>query len=374
MSALRALAGVAPSVALTASPAAVAAGAAVGAAARAALARLTAPATRRHSTAAGAAASNTYVATATARPASTPSPRMFSAVSNVDNIVNAKPSRSYSVVVVGGGSAGIAVASQLAKHPFFASAKKNQILVVEPSDAHYYQPLWTFVGAGLKPHSESVRPTESLIPSRADWLRDRVTGFFPDRNMVLTQNGEHVAYDFLVVAPGIQINWSAIEGLEAALGKDGVCSNYHVEHVKSTDRFLKEFNGGNAVFTQPSTPIKCAGAPQKIMYLAEEQFRQRGIRDQSNVSFYSGMGKIFSADKYAAVLRRICDERGISVNLQRNLVAVRGDKKEAVFKVGASAETETVKYDLLHVSPPMGAPAFLRNSPEGFTNADGWVN
>ncbi|KAI9317368.1 FAD-dependent pyridine nucleotide-disulfide oxidoreductase [Zopfochytrium polystomum] len=293
-------------------------------------------------------------------------------VNNVDNIANARPSKTYTVVVVGGGSAGISVAAQLAQYPQFKGGK-NQILVVEPNDYHYYQPLWTFVGAGLKPFEESRKPTKDIIPDRSDWLQDRVKGFFPERNMILTEKGEHIAYDFLVVAPGIQVNWNAIEGLSSALGKDGVCSNYHEEHVKSTAKFVSEFKGGNAIFTQPATPIKCAGAPQKIMYCAEEAFRERGIREKSSVSLYSGMGKIFAVDKYAEVLKKICAERDIKYNLQHNLVAVRPESKEAVFSV-PNGEKVSVKYDLLHVSPPMMAPTFLKNSPEGFTNADGWVN
>jgi NADPH-dependent 2,4-dienoyl-CoA reductase/sulfur reductase-like enzyme len=82
------------------------------------------------------------------------------------------------------------------------------------------------VGAGFKSFSESARPMESVIPQRVDWLRDSVAGFLPDKNMVVTSTGEHVGYDFLVVAPGMQTNWGAVPGLEEALGKGGVCSNY----------------------------------------------------------------------------------------------------------------------------------------------------
>ncbi|KAI8816239.1 mitochondrial sulfide:quinone oxidoreductase [Fimicolochytrium jonesii] len=288
----------------------------------------------------------------------------------------ANPAHSYKVVVIGGGSAGMAVTAQLALDALFRKGTRKDILMIDPSDVHYYQPLWTFVGAGLKQMKESERPMGQLVPKQAEWLKDRVSRIDPAANIVTTGSNRQIKYEYLVVAPGIKLDFEKIPGLVESLGKDGVTSNYAVQSVEKTSEFLKAFKGGNAIFTQPATPIKCAGAPQKIAYLAEELFRTRGLRPQTNVRFHTGMGKIFAIDKYAAPLTEICASRNIAVHLFSNLIALRPDAKQAVFRdvsPTASAGKETiVDYDFIHVTPPMSAPPFIRQS--GLGNADGWVD
>lgn len=269
------------------------------------------------------------------------------------------------VAIIGGGTGGITVAARLRKQ-----APGARITVIEPSEHHYYQPLWTLVGGGIVDKRESVRAQASVIPKGVDWLQDRVTEIIPDRNQLRTAGGTELAYDYLVVAPGMQIDWDRIRGLRERLGKDGVCSNYAYEHVDSTWRFLREFRGGTAVFTQPGTPIKCAGAPQKIMYLAEEHLRRAGVRDQSQVIFASAGKVIFGVEHYAKTLRQIVAERGIDTRFEHELVEVRD--RQAVFTHLGTGEERIIDFDLLHVTPPMSAPDFIKQSP--LANPDGWVD
>jgi len=270
--------------------------------------------------------------------------------------------RSYSsgashhkVVVIGGGTGGLAAASILGRASLGG-------VIIDPSVYHYYQPGWTLVGAGLFSQEKTRKNLDSLIPSGYTRVNDAVTEIHPETNYILTKEGQKISYDFLVVAAGIQINWDAVEGLQDALGKDGVVSNYGYDYAPKTAQFMSEFKGGNAIFTQPSTPIKCAGAPQKIMYLAEEHFRDAGVRDKTDVKFYSGMGSIFGVKKYAESLSKICKDRNIQTYFQHNLTAIRPNTKEAVFKTIDGKEIVD-KYDFIHVTPPMGPPAFLKNSP-----------
>ncbi|MGE0684466.1 MAG: FAD/NAD(P)-binding oxidoreductase [Candidatus Binatia bacterium] len=273
----------------------------------------------------------------------------------------------HRVVIVGGGSGGITVAARLAK-----ALPQGSIAVIEPSRKHYYQPLWTLVGGGVFPKQVSERDEVAVIPRGTTWIQDAVTEFLPEENTVVTQGGKRIKYDYLVVAAGIQIDWEKIKGLQEAIGHDGVCSNYSYEYVDKTWEFIRNFTGGNAIFTQPLPPIKCAGAPQKIMYLADDHFRKSGVRGKSQVIFASATPTIFAVKKYAAALDKIVARKGIDARYKHNLVEIRGAEKEAVFENVDTKEPIMLKYDMLHVTPPMSAPDFLKRSP--LANEAGWVN
>ena len=269
------------------------------------------------------------------------------------------------VVIVGGGAGGITVAARLAN-----SGESLQIQVVEPSDKHYYQPLWTLVGAGVFPREESERNEADFIPPGVEWVRDFVVSFQPDRNQITLRDGRHLEYDYLVVSPGLQINWQKVKGLKEAVGKGGVCSNYDYNTVDSTWEAIRSLKSGNTVFTQPSGVIKCGGAPQKICYLAEDYFRQHRVREQINVIFASAAGMIFPVDRYRPSLERVIERKGIQTLYEHDLCEVRPNTKEAVFRRPDGSE-HAVRYDMLHVTPPMGPPDFISRSP--LADAGGWV-
>jgi len=276
-------------------------------------------------------------------------------------------SEQHDVVIIGGGTAGITVAAQLLQQE---AAPK--VTIVEPSETHDYQPIWTLVGGGVFPREVSRRAMADVIPRGATWIRDRVTAFNPEKNEVVTEGGKQLTYNQLVVAPGIQLNWDAVKGLPDAINKGGVCSNYGYDKVPYTWETIQAFQGGNAVFTFPATPIKCAGAPQKIMWLAEETFRRRGIRQQANVIYASATAGIFGVPKYAQALNKLVDARNIQTHYSKNLVEVRPETREAVFRDVNGAEELVLKYDMMHVTPPQSAPDFVRQS--ALADAAGWVD
>jgi sulfide:quinone oxidoreductase len=281
--------------------------------------------------------------------------------------VGLQPAVHYRIVIVGGGSAGITVAARLAKalpHP--------DIAIIEPSGKHYYQPLWTLVGGGVFAKEVTESDEVMLIPQEATWIQEAVTEFSPEDNSVLTRGGKKVQYDYLVVAPGIQLDWDKVKGLKEAVGKDGVCSNYAYEYVDKTWEFIRNFKGGNAIFTQSHTPIKCGGAPQKIMHLADDFFRKSGVCGRTNVIFASGTGSIFAVAKYANALNKVVARKGIETRFKHNLIEIRPQAKEAVFQHLDTGEHVVLPYDLIHVTPPMSAPDFIKRSP--LANEAGWVD
>ncbi len=269
------------------------------------------------------------------------------------------------VVVIGAGAAGLGVAARLARTPGIDT------ILVDPAGHHFYQPLWTLVGGGVFPKESSRRPMAELIPAGVRWVRAEASEFRPEDNAVVTRDGETLSYDALVVAPGIQINWGQIAGLKENLGRNGICSNYSFESVNSTWETLQRLRSGRALFTFPTTPIKCAGAPLKIMFLAEDHLRRTGARAATEVVYMCGVASIFRAPKYAAELVKIAAARDVAVHYKQDLVSLRAEQKEAVFRDTESGTERVEKYDMIHVSPPMGPPDLIRHSP--LADAAGWV-
>lgn len=273
------------------------------------------------------------------------------------------------IVVIGGGTGGMATVSALNQLP---GRDKLDITLLEPAEYHYYQPQWTMVGAGLFPREVTRRPMAELVPGGINWINQSCAEFVPQDNHVITQEGKRVDYDYLIVAAGIKLDWHKIDGLTGNLGKHGICSNYSYDSVASTWENIRTLKQGVAMFTFPPPPIKCAGAPQKIMYLAEDHFRRSGVRDQITVSYRCATDGIFAVKKYAAALNEICAKRGIDTQFAWKLKAVDAPAREATFEHTKSGESRTEKYAMLHITPPMSAPAVVSASP--LANDAGYVD
>ncbi|GAN54545.1 NAD(P)/FAD-dependent oxidoreductase [Tanticharoenia sakaeratensis] len=273
----------------------------------------------------------------------------------------------FTVVIVGGGAAGITVAAQLhRRRPNLA------IAVVEPSTTHAYQPGWTLVGAGVMSLAQTLRQEGGLIPEGVDWIRDRVVSFEPDANTVTLGSGRKLGYRRLVVCPGLQLDWDKIEGLPETLGRNGVTSNYSRETCAYTWQCIESLEGGTALFTQPPMPIKCAGAPQKIVYLAADHWRKRGTLHRTQVEFSLAGDVLFGVPYFVPALQKQMDYYGAHLHFKENLIRVDGAKREATFQRVGTDETVTRKFDMLHVTPPQSAPDFIKSSP--LANAAGWVD
>jgi sulfide:quinone oxidoreductase len=281
-----------------------------------------------------------------------------------------KAKAAYQIVIVGGGAAGIATASSLLKRD-----PGLDIAIIEPSETHYYQPGWTLVGAGIFNDKTTARAMGSLIPPGVHWIKAAVASFAPERNEIILDGDRSLRYTQLIVCPGLKLNWAGIEGLPETLGRNGVTSNYLYHLAPYTWELVQQLRGGRAIFTQPAMPIKCAGAPQKAMYLSADHWRRQGVLRNVDIAFMNTGGALFGVPEYVPALMEYVTAYGIKLNFGHTLTAIDGPAKVATLKkTNADGTSETIEtpFDMIHVVPPQTAPDFIRVS--ALADSAGWVD
>ena len=278
------------------------------------------------------------------------------------------PTISGDIVVIGGGSAGIGLlASLLKRDPHL------NIILIEPSDHHCYQPAWTLVGGGAYDLKKTRRPLADVLPNGVTWVQAAVTEVLPDEQTLILDSGQRVSWQNLIVCPGLRLAWEKIEGLQDTLGKHGVTSNYNYQHAAYTWQLVQQLKGGKAIFTQPAMPIKCAGAPQKALYLSCDHWLKRGVLKNIDVEFNLAGAALFGVATFVPPLMKYVEKYNARLAFNANLVKVDGPARKAWFEVKdaeGTARVEEKSFDLLHVVPPQVSPDFIRQSP--LADAAGW--
>jgi sulfide:quinone oxidoreductase len=275
----------------------------------------------------------------------------------------------FSVVIVGAGAAGISVASSL------LSRQPNlDIAIIDPAEIHYYQPGWTMVGGGIFKPEKTVRTMASLIPKQVQWIKAAVAAFDPDNKQVLLEGCKPLNYDALVVCPGLKLNWHGIEGLVETLGKNGVTSNYRYDLAPYTWQLVRDMQRGKAIFTQPPMPIKCAGAPQKALYLSADHWQKQGVLKDIQIDFYNTGAVLFGVAAYVPALMEYVKRYEANLHFNHQLIKVDGSQKRAWFKQMEGENSQIVEsdFDMIHVVPPQQAPDFIRAS--NLVDSAGWVS
>lgn len=276
---------------------------------------------------------------------------------------------SYQVVIVGAGSAGVSVASSL-----LARQPGLNIAIIDPAETHYYQPGWTMVGAGIFPAKNTARPMKKVLPKNVKWIKAAVAAFEPEEKQILLEGCQPVRYEVLVVCPGLKLNWHGIEGLVETLGQNGVTSNYRYDLAPYTWQLVQNMKQGKAVFTQPPMPIKCAGAPQKAMYLSADYWLKQNRLNDISIDFYNTGAVLFGVKEYVPALMKYVERYHARLHFNHQLIKVDGASKRAWFKVsdGENSSVLATDFDILHVVPPQQAPDFIRAST--LTDDAGWVS
>jgi len=278
------------------------------------------------------------------------------------------PTISGDIVVIGGGSAGIGLlASLLKRNPHL------NITLIEPSDYHCYQPAWTLVGGGAYDVKKTRRSLADVLPNGVTWVQAAVTEVLPEEQTLVLDNGQRVSWNNLIVCPGLRLAWEKVEGLQDTLGKHGVTSNYSYQHAAYTWQLVQQLKGGKAIFTQPAMPIKCAGAPQKAMYLSCDHWLKQGVLKNIDVEFDLAGAALFGVPTFVPPLMKYVEKYSARLAFNSNLVKVDGPARKAWFEVKdaeGNVSVEVKSFDLLHVVPPQVSPDFIRQSP--LADAAGW--
>lgn len=285
------------------------------------------------------------------------------------------------IVIIGGGAAGISMAARLKSW-----LDKPDITLIDPSDRQFYQPGFTLIASGVYQPDDVWRKQEDCIPNDIKWIKDSVAAVDPVWNQVTTKNNGKIAYDFLVLTPGIQINWEKVEGItQATLGQGNAHSIYDFEGAQKTWKAIQEFSktGGRGIYTDTYTKHKCGGAPKKICLLTEHYTRKQGTRETVDLNFYTASKELYDVPFFTPRLLEIYKERNIPINLNVRVKGVDTAAKQVHFEKIETVGDQKVytpfveNYDFLHFTPPMSAPDFVREAGLGWTEgklaADAWV-
>lgn len=264
--------------------------------------------------------------------------------------------KKHTVVIIGGGTGGITVAARLRRKGI------RDIAIIEPSETHWYQPLWTLVGGGLEPAQKTRRTMASVIPKDVTWIKNFATAVDPSTNTVELRDGSSIQYEWLVVSPGLQLDWDRIPGLKETIGTNGVSSNYSIELAEQTWENIRGMRSGTALFTMPKGPIKCAGAPQKIAFLACDYWQKEGVLKDIDVHLVLPTPKMFGIKEFSDSLEKVAHRYGITVHVASEMTAIDGPSRTATIASGDNHESSHLTFDIAHIVPPQSAPDWIKNS------------
>lgn len=286
------------------------------------------------------------------------------------------------IVILGAGLAGISLASKIRRE-----MPKAKVVLIDKDETFIYQPGLTLVGIGFYTKDDITFEKSKYIPSGAEWIKQNASAILPEKNLVKLENGENINYDYLVIALGIKYEFDAVRGLnidDINNPNGNISSIYTPEGAVKTNELMQKFakNGGNAIFIDQKTPMKCSGANKKMLTMSEDRLRIAGNRDKGSLHLYAGGGKLFGDPTYAAKMSQIFIERDIKFSLRHQIIEVDKARNIAVFEHWMpyrqdgedkiATEQIEVKFDWMHIPPKQVGNQILADA--GLTKEDDKLN
>ena len=257
------------------------------------------------------------------------------------------------ILILGGGVGGTLTANLLVKKLRSRIDRGEvEIVVVDATGQHVYQPGFMYIAMGGERASNLSRPERSLLDKRVNLVIGQVDRIDEATQTVALSNGLTLVYDQLVVATGSRIVPEAIEHFDTEAEHF-----YTAEAAEKLRLALDTFDGGRIVIGIAGMPYKCPPAPLEVAFLIEAELRERGLRDRSSVDFCSPIGRAFTIETVSEMATPIFEEKGIEVHTFFNVEAIDPERK-----VVLSLEGEELPYDLLILVPPHKGQQFLMDS------------
>lgn len=262
------------------------------------------------------------------------------------------------VLITGSGNAAISLANKLR---ILNNPRELDITVVGNEIRHFCRADGTLVALGIKNYRKSVKDIEFLLNNDIDFVRDEVSGVFPEHRMVITRSGKKYDYDILVIATG-----SAFRS-ELLPGYDGEAKHfYDLQHALELSKALEDYDSGKIVIGLSEPPVQCPMAIHEFVLLLWDQLKNSGRIASSEIHFVYPVGGVFPDDGVSAMFEQMFKKRNINVHSNFTVKEISQKNKEVVSETG-----EKINYSLLVLSPPTRGQSYLAES--GLTDEMGYV-
>lgn len=258
------------------------------------------------------------------------------------------------IVILGAGTAGTMMLNKLSKA---LDPEEWKLTIVDKEETHYYQPGFLFIPFGTYTKEDVIKPKQNFFPKETDVIYSAIDRIDAENNSVILENQETLAYDYLIIATGSEICPDEIEGLGDELWHKSIFDFYTIEGATALAGFLKDWEGGKMVLNIAEMPIKCPVAPLEFVFLADDYFKEKGIRNKVDITLVTPLDAAFTKPVAAKALGGFLDEKGINLVTEFNIGRVDNEQKRIV-----SWDEREVDFDLLVSIPTnMGSKAIERS-------------
>jgi len=265
------------------------------------------------------------------------------------------------ILILGAGTAGTMMANKLAR-----ALPDWRVTVVDRDDLHLYQPGLLFLPFGSYREDELIRPRRKLLDARVDVRLGEIDRVAPDEKRVYLADGERLDYEILVVATGSRVLPEATSGLTGFGWKQSAFDFYTLEGALALRNRLDTFAGGRLVLNVVEMPIKCPVAPLEFLFLADDFFTRRGMRDKVEIAYATPLDGAFTKPRASALLGQMLAQRRIEVIPEFLASEVDGERRTL-----KAYDGREVGYDLLVTVPLHGGAETITRSQMG--DGGGWL-
>jgi sulfide:quinone oxidoreductase len=247
------------------------------------------------------------------------------------------------IVILGAGTAGTMIANKLRK----ALDKEEWKITITDSDKmHYYQPGFLFIPFGIYNREDVIKPKSDFMPAGVEVIYSGIDKVDAENNSVILEGGKILNYDYLIIATGTKTYPEETPGLKEKLWYKEIFDFYTIEGATALRNFIKGWEGGRLVMAITEIPFKCPVAPLEFVFLADDYFTKKGIRDKVDITYVTPMAGAFTKPVATKMLSELLEEKNIKVVPDFYIEKIDNDSKKLV-----SYDEQEISFDLLTIVP-----------------------